>query len=140
MINDFTVKSLTSIKKIDQDSDIGVVRVSTSFITKHAKRNALLKITNMDCIDSKAKSIVRIARAYTLKENEIALQYDDRLKLGINKAGDVHRLQINQVNILRGLLPFLWNHTSPLVHLQTALAVFLFIFGLAIGYLLGFLS
>ena len=122
-------------------ADVGVIRVSGAFLRKNTKRNALLRITLVDEDGRRKKSIVRIVRAATgrpaLRENEIALQYDDRIELGIRKAGTTHTLEFKPVHDWLGLPIFLLGHPSPLVRREVAFAIALMIVGVVIGFVAG---
>jgi hypothetical protein len=91
----------------------------------------------------KSKALARINRAATgeraLGRNEIALQYDDRQLLGINRAGSIHRLCIKPVGNWLALPRFLLTHTSPLVRREAAFGVVLMAVGAVIGLVLGLL-
>lgn len=139
---EFKVRSLEAIDTIGQDADVGVIRVAGAHLEELGGRNALVRV----CVvrnGRTVKSRVRIVRAKTtkpaLKEDEIALQYDDRLALGINRAGEMERLAIKKVWQWPALVCFLLFHTSPLVKKETSFAVALLILGVFAGFLLGLL-
>jgi hypothetical protein len=137
------VYSLTRIGTVESDHDVGVVRVSGSFLQKHARRNALVKICVLNNDGKEVGSIVRVARAATrggnaLSSDEIGLQYDDRLELGIKNAGTTHQFRIKQVGDYSGLPRFLLRHPSPLVRKEAIFALALMIVGVLIGALVGF--
>ncbi len=139
---EFKVCSLEKISSLDSDRDVGVVRVSGAFLRKHTRRNALLRISVVDARGRAGGSIVRIVRAATtgkspLRLNEVALQYDDRLELGIKIAGTTHRLRIEPVNNWLGLPLFLLGHPSPLVRKEAVFAVALMIVGALAGFVVG---
>ena len=139
--DDFKVRSLEAIGTLSTDIDVGVIRVSGAFLRKNTKRNALLRISLVGEDGRKRKSIVRIVRAATgsrpLLKNEIALQYDDRIELGIRKAGTTHTLEIEPVHDWLGLPKFLLGHPSPLVRRESAFAIALMIVGAVIGFFAG---
>ncbi len=138
---EFKVRSLEAIRTLIMDIDVGVVRVSGAFLTNNARRNSLIRISLLGEDGRKTASIVRIVRAATgrsgLRANEIALQYDDRIKLGVKKAGTIHTLQIKPVNDWFGLPPFLLGHSSPLVRKEAFFAIALMIIGALIGFVVG---
>lgn len=141
--DDFKVRSLESIGTESTDIDVGVVRVSGAFLSENTKRNALLRIALVGEDGQRKKSIVRIVRASTgrraLLKNEIALQYDDRIELGIRTVGTTHPLEIEPVHDWLGLgLPiFLLGHPSPLVRREAVFAIILMILGGFIGFFIG---
>ncbi len=139
--DDFKVRSLETIGTLSTDFDVGVVRVSAAFLREHTKRNALLRISLVGEDGRKGKSIVRIVRAATgsnaLRKYEVALQYDDRIELGIKKAGTTHRLEIEPVHRWLGLPYFLLGHPSPLVRKEAVFAIALMIIGAVIGFVAG---
>ena len=139
--DEFKVRSLETIGTVSTDIDVGVVRVSGAFLRKNTKRNALVRISLVGEDGRKKKTIIRIVRAATgsraLGKNEIALQYDDRIELGIRKAGTTHTLEIEPVHDWMGLPKFLLGHPSPLVRKETAFAIALMIVGLVIGFVVG---
>lgn len=153
-IDSFKVRSLESIGTLSLDIDVGVVRVSSSFLRKNSKRNSLVKITALDRLGKRKASIVRIARAATgskvrngkvlkkkaLKHDEIALQYDDRLLLDIRKLGSTHTLTVEKISFVYGVPQFLFKHSSPLIRLQTYFAFALFAFGVIAGFMAGMVS
>lgn len=137
---DFKVRSLEGIGTLDQDIDVGVIRVSAVLLRKLGSRNSLVRISIVRD-GRKAKSLTRIVRAATgtrsLLKNEIALQYDDRLALGIKKAGTVHSVSIEPVNEWSALPAFLLSHPSPLVKREAAFALTLMLLGAVIGLVIG---
>jgi hypothetical protein len=139
---DLKVRSIVSIGRIATDYDIGVVRVFGAFLRSYAHRNALVRISVLDDQGQESRSIVRIVRAATLgkgalKKDEIALQYDDRLELGVKKAGTIRRIRIRKINEWLGLPAFLIKHPSPLVRKETIFALAMMIIGALFGFLLG---
>ena len=138
---DFKVRSLEAIGTVNTDIDVGVVRVSGALLWRNTKRNALLRISLVGNDGRKKKSIVRFVRAATgsraLRMNEIALQYDDRIELGIRKAGTTHTLEIKPVHNWLGLPKLLLGHPSPLVRKEAAFAIALMIIGVVIGFFAG---
>ena len=138
---DFKVRSFGAIGTLNTDIDVGVVRVSAAFLRKNTKRNALLRISLVGEDGRKGKSIVRVVRAATgthaLRKNEVALQYDDRIELGIKKADTTHRLEIEPVHRWLGLPYFLLGHPSPLVRKEAVFAIALMIIGAVIGFVAG---
>ena len=137
------VHSLEAIGTLNQDIDVGVIRVSGVFLKRHAKRNSLVRVSLIDKAGRKKKSIVRIVRAATgikaLLKNEIALQYDDRIELGIKQAGTVHTLEIEPVNDWLGIPKFLLGHPSPLVRRENIFAFASMVVGTLIGAIAGFI-
>ena len=138
---DFKIRSLEAIGTSDTDIDVGVVRVSGAFLKRHSRRNALVRISLLDELGRKKVSIVRIVRAATgkpaLRTNEIALQYDDRVELGIRKAGMIHTLEIEPVNDWTGIPRFLLGHPSPLVRKDAIFGIALMIVGALVGFVVG---
>ena len=136
------VHSLTRIGTLDSDHDVGVVRVSGAFLTKYTRRHSLLKICVLNDEGKEGRSIVRVARAATrgdkaLGSDEIALQYDDRLELGIKDVGTAHKFRIKRVNDWLGLPQFLLGHPSPLIRKEAIFALALMIVGALIGFVIG---
>ena len=139
-IRDLKVRSLESIGTLTQDLDVGVIRVSASLLQELSSRNSLVRISIFE--DGKAsKPLVRIVRAATgknaLRENEIALQYDDRKLLGIKRANTLHRITITPVSDWVALPCFLLTHTSPLVRREAVFGLALMLVGVFLGFLLG---
>ena len=139
----FKVRSLESIGTDKQDYDIGVVRICGSLLAKLGGRNVLVKVS-VAGLSGRKKSLIRIVRASTgsnaLKNNEIALQYDDRELLGIRSFESEYDIVIERVFQLISQPSFLWNHTSPLVRMNAAFAVVLTLMGTALGFFIGCLS
>lgn len=137
---DFKVRSLEGIGTLDQDIDVGVIRVSAVLLRKLGSRNSLVRVSIVRD-GRKEKSLTRIVRAATgtksLLKNEIALQYDDRLALGIKKAGTVHAVSIEPVNEWMALPTFLLSHPSPLVKREAAFALTPMVLGAVIGLVVG---
>jgi hypothetical protein len=137
---DFKVRSLESIGTLDQDLDVGVIRVSAVFLRKLGSRNSLVRVSIVRD-GRKDKSLTRIVRAATgtraLRKDEIALQYDDRLALGIKKVGTLHALSIKPVNEWLALPAFLLSHPSPLVKREAVFALTLSVLGAVIGLVVG---
>ena len=94
------VKSLEEIETINQDFDVGVIRVAGWHLKDLGSRNALVLISTNEN-GRGAKSLIRIVRANTgrlaLNKDQIALQYDDRLALGIEKLDERRTLSIEPV-------------------------------------------
>ena len=138
--NDFKVLSLEAIGTIEQDRDVGAIRVSGVILRKLGGRNSLVRVSLIDHGRTR-KSLIRIVRAATgerkLLKDEIALQYDDRRELGIKKAGASHTLRIEPVNQWLRLPEFLLRHSSPLVRREAAFSISLMVVGAVIGFLLG---
>ena len=135
------VRSLEAIGTLSQDIDVGVIRVPGIFLKRHAKRNSLVRVSLIDEDGRRKKSIIRIVRAATgtkaLLKNEIALQYDDRIELGIKQAGTIHTLEIEPVHDWFSVPKFLLGHPSPLVRRETAFAIALMIVGALVGFIIG---
>ncbi|MCY3876227.1 MAG: hypothetical protein OXF88_18295 [Rhodobacteraceae bacterium] len=133
---EFKVKSLEAIDTINQDLDVGVIRVSGCRLQELGSRNSLVRISTIEN-GPKAKSLIRIVRAKTgklaLQKNEIALQYDDRIALGINKADESRILSIKPVQQWLNLPCFLLFHTSPLVRKEAGFALALLVLGFFLG-------
>lgn len=136
IVRAFSVKSLEGIGTDHIDLDKGVVRVSQKTLKELGERNSLVKITN-----SSGATIVRIVRAKTgrnaLSDNQIALQYEDRLHIGVKDAGTEIELTIERINSFLGIIAFNWNHTSTLIRLQTAFTFWTSVVSLMFGFLLG---
>ncbi|MDE0208725.1 MAG: hypothetical protein OXJ64_02455 [Boseongicola sp.] len=98
-MGDFRVRSFEAFDTINQDRDVGPVRVAGAHLQTLGGRNALIHFFKMEN-GRPVKSHVRIVRAKTtepdLRMDEIALQYDDRLALGINGARERQELSINK--------------------------------------------
>ena len=136
----FRVFSLEKLGTLNQDLDVGVVRVPAVVMRSVAKRNSLVRISVMEGSVRK-KSLVRIIRAATgegaLKNNEIALQYDDRRTLGIPSVGSERTLEIKRVHEWTHLPAFLLRHSSPLVRREAAFGLVLMVLGAIAGFCLG---
>lgn len=136
----FTIYSFEKIGTIEQDRDVGVLRVCGSMLARLGGRNALVRITIvMD--EEPSCSLIRIVRAATgkgaLQVSELALQYDDRQTLGVCSAGDEHSVILEPVGRWLGLPLFLLGHTSPLVRLQAIFGIVLMCVGLVVGLIAG---
>lgn len=136
----FRVASLERVGTIAQDLDVGVVRVSGALLRELGGRDSLVKITaNPDGSDR--PSMVRILRAATgtraLAKTEIALQYDDRRKLGIKRAGATCDIELRPVGRWLSLPSFLLGHSSPLVRMEASYALSLMVVGGIIGLVVG---
>ena len=139
---EFKVRSLGAIDTINQDGDVGVIRVAAARLEELGGRNALVRVSTMKD-GRRVKSLVRIVRdKNTLKENEIAIQYDDRRALGIYRVGKLQSISIEKVKAwqLLSCLRFLLFHTSPLIRYQTSFAIAVAIASVAAAYFLGFLG
>ncbi|MDE0006066.1 MAG: hypothetical protein OXQ29_25525 [Rhodospirillaceae bacterium] len=134
---EFKVKSFEQIDTINQDFDVGVIRVAGCHLKDLGSRNALVRVSTTE--NGRTMSLIRIVRAKTgkskLSENEIALQYDDRLALGIKKAGEVRTLSIQPIYQWLHLPRFLLSHTSPLVRKEAGFALVLLFTGFLLGLL-----
>ena len=143
IVGKFKVRSLVRIGTDKQDYDIGVVRICGSLLAQLGGRNVLVKVS-VAGLSGRKKSLIRIVRASTgsnaLKNNEIALQYDDRELLGIRSFESEYDIVIERVFQLISQPSFLWNHTSPLVRMNAAFTVVLTLMGTALGFFLGCLS
>lgn len=110
----FKIRSSESIDRIDFDLNVGVVRVSGG-VLRNFSRNEFVRIINHTA-EGKPK-IIRIIRARTgqgaLSDNEIALQYDDRVKLNIRNAGDHVDLTLHTIPLIVAIWPFCASHSSP---------------------------
>ena len=84
---EFRVQSFESIDTAAVDLDKGVIRVPGMLLSKLGGRNSLVEVSVVDG-DRAGTAIVRIVRAATgrksLQMDQIALQYDDRQRLGLN--------------------------------------------------------
>jgi hypothetical protein len=136
IVRAFKVQSLEGIGTDHIDLDKGVIRVSKNTLRELGGRNSLVRITN-----SSGATMVRSVRAKTgqnaLSDNQIALQYEDRLHIGVKDAGTEFELTIERINPVLGIIAFNWNHTSPLIRLQTAFAFWTSVVSLIVGFLLG---
>jgi hypothetical protein len=145
LLGEVTVRSLESVGTWHSDIDMGVVRVAGALLAPSGGRNSLVRISMLDEDNSPGPSIVGIVRAATgaggkraaLTNDQIALQYDDRVKLGIKKVGTKHKMRIEAVNRWRGIPHFLLGHSSPLVRIQSLFAIALMILGAIVGFLAG---
>jgi len=139
---EFRVRSFECIDTINQDMDVGVIRVSGARLRELGGRNALVRVSVVEC-GVLGKSLIRIVRAKTgdkkrgrnLKKDEIALQYDDRLALGIETASERKNLLIEKISQWLALPCFLLYHTSPLVKREALFAIALLILGFMLGFL-----
>ncbi len=135
---EFKVQSLEEIDTFNQDLDVGVIRVAGPRLQELGGLSALVRVSTIRN-RRRVKSLIRIVRAKTTKPtlamDEIALQYDDRLELGIKSVGERHELSIKRVRQWPALPCFLLLHTSPLIKKEAAFAIAL----LFVGFLLGFL-
>ena len=137
----FQVQSLKYIGTNSQDLDQGVVRVSQTLLENLGGRNALVRVSIYEN-EKIRQSIVRLVRAATtgshrLLANQIALQYDDRVLLGVAKAGSEAKLRIKKVNSWIGLPQFIFGHTSPVKRIEAFFGLALTCLGLVMGLLLG---
>jgi hypothetical protein len=137
----FKVCSLEKIGTIQQDFDVGVVRVSGALLRQLGTRNSMVRVSVLEN-GKPQKSLVRIIRAATgtkaLRKDEIALQYDDRSELGIKKAGTCHSISIEPIGQWWGLPSFLLSHTSPLVRRDAFFALGLATLSALLGAIVGF--
>lgn len=137
----FKIRSSESIDRIDFDLNVGVVRVSGG-VLRNFSRNEFVRIINHTA-EGKPK-IIRIIRARTgqgaLSDNEIALQYDDRVKLNIRNAGDHVDLTLHTIPLIVAIWPFCASHSSPLIVAQFWLSVALALIGVLAGVLLASLA
>lgn len=131
----FKVKSLESVQRLATDYDVGIVRISGNQLSNHFKRNSFVRIQT--CGKGDRKKITRIARALTgvdaLKNDEIALQYDDRLALGIPNAGDRAELELISKPQWRAIWAYCSNHPSPVIKAQFWLSIALAVLGVLVG-------
>lgn len=137
----FRVKSLESVGKLATDYDVGIVRISGNQLSNNFERNSYVKIQM--CGEGTNKKITRIVRALTgegaLKNDEIALQYDDRLALGVSNAGESVELKLTKIPAWRAIWSYCSNHPSPLIKAQFWLSVILALLGILVGAPLGLL-
>ena len=114
---EFRIQSFEKTQTLTQDIDQGVIRVSGASLGELGGRNSLVRVSVIEdgCVK---KSIVRIVRAATgegaLTNEQVAMQYDDRVNLGIQNVGTTVDLKIEPVNEWLGLPQFLLGHSSPL--------------------------
>lgn len=136
----FAIHSLEKLNTVNQDLDVGVVRVSACLLRCLGGRGSLVKITPFEPTEN-TRSIVRIIRAATgenaLTKDQIALQYDDRLALGVKKVGACHKLKLKPVHNWLSLPKFLLGHPSPLVRKEAIFGIALMISGVVLGVVLG---
>lgn len=135
---EFKIRSLTAIKVPKADYDSGIIRVPNKWISNYFPRGSLVKIKHQPESGGKAIKLTRIVRgSRRLKDDEIALQYDDRLELGLSRAGKTLKLEIKSVNIPLGVFPFLFKHTSPVTRYQTWLRLGLMLVSIFLGFVIG---
>jgi hypothetical protein len=138
----FEIRSFTSIHTQNQDLDVGVIRVTGDTLKQLGGRDALVRIS---CHSGEgiSNSIIRIVRASTgkdcLTKGQIALQYEDRRRLGVPRLPATNRISIEPVNQMLNQPKFLWTHTSPLVRMNAIFGVTLTIMGTAIGLVIGWM-
>jgi hypothetical protein len=119
-----------------QDNDTGVVRIGRDAL-KFAKRGTMVRLTNKDTNQSIVRIIRRGVGPSHLAPNEIALQYDDRVALGLEGRADFARLDIVVLRPWQGIFTFFATHPSPLVRLEARLAWVMLILGTLLGALVG---
>jgi hypothetical protein len=94
----------------------------------------------LDSVGQTSKSLVRIVRAATgakhLAGDEIALQYEDRLTLGV-ELGSKQDLLLRPANEWIALPKFFLGHPSPFERRTAVFSLALTIAGTVIGFLAG---
>lgn len=129
-----TLRSFHDINTHPQDIDTGVVRLPQN-MAHIANRGDLVRLTTKD-----GKSIVRIVRYGTgstrLGDDEIAIQYDDRVELGLRRV-DACELTITKVSDWGGLYHFFKTHPAPLVRLEARLSWMMLLLGSVLGAVAG---
>lgn len=130
----FTILSFKDIDTHPQDIDSGVIRLPQDLLPD-AKRGDLVKITTEN-----GKSIVRIVRrgmgSSKLEDNQVAMQYDDRVELGLRRTPEAN-LTITKISDWLGLYRFFKTHPAPLVRLEARLSWVMLFLGTALGALVG---
>ena len=138
---DILMRSLEGIGTLDQDIDVGVIRVSGFLLRKLGSRNSLVRVSTVEN-GRRTKSLIRIVWAATgsraLRKDKGALQYDDRRELGIKQVDSIHAILIEPVCEWLALPSFLLSHASPLVRREAGFALVLMLAGAVSGFLVGF--
>lgn len=155
------VKSFQYTGTLESDRDVGAIRINGMRLSQlknagePSARNVLVRVTKIQ--DGKrGPSIVRIARAATpsktkvatdpdfrkaLNSDEIAMQYDDRIILGIKDAGSTYELIVERHPFpVIGYWNYLWNHSSPLVRITFFMSLLSGALGALIGAILGIVT
>jgi hypothetical protein len=156
IIGSFKIRSFDYMETLRTDQDNGVIRISKRTFDMLAKakngtlRNSFLKITVFGA-QGERKSLVRIVRASIspefmktrpkadlrkpLLDDEIGLQYDDRVSLGVINAGEIRSIELKQVNYLTNFLSFALTHTSPSIRVNAMLSILMLLLSVIAGAL-----
>ena len=135
--SEFEIVSFHEIGTHAQDLDEGVVRLGRDFALP-VKRGQLVRIQSKKT----GKAIVRVVRRGVGKShldvNQIAMQYDDKVLLGLSRDKKAE-LEFKVLGNYIGILRFFRTHPSPLIRLEAMLAWIMLVLGSLIGGILGFL-
>jgi len=119
----------------EHDDGKGVVRLSPSWGKKLATDGgALIRVASTRC-----------SRIYTLKmsshleDDEIALGYEQRVQLGIERRGREYEPELSVQNARWGAPRYLWHHIDPAIRFPFRISVWLFTLGVVPGAIASYL-
>jgi hypothetical protein len=136
-IQDFSILSFNAIGTEGQDMDRGIVRLPVDFMKDDLKRSDLVEIS----VPGKKRKIVRLVRRGAgengLDNNQMALQYDDLVELGL-RGKDHAQLRVRKISGWRAIVTFFQTHPSPLARMEAKLAYLTLVLGVLIGIPVGY--
>lgn len=135
---DFEILSFSAIGTEAQDMDRGIARLPVDFMKDDLKRSDLVEIST----PGKKRKIVRLVRRGAgenpLEDNQMALQYDDLVELGLR--GKEHsELRVRKIKGWRAIVTFFQTHPSPMARMEAKLAYLTLALGVLIGIPLGYI-
>ena len=138
-----SIVSPTRLGTLERDGVEGVVRIPISDLKYQSRRNSFVSIIASDSSGKELGRLVRIVRGIPpeLTPNapvgSIAIDYDDRVALGIGSLSADYIIEIKFRNAIYGALPYLWNHRSPTTRAEARVSLVLFLLGILVGILPG---
>ena len=113
----------------------GVVRLSSAWGEKlSAERGDLIRVWSK-----------RSSRIYTLKmsphleDDEIALGYEQRVQLRIERRSKLYERELKVDKARWGTLSYLWHHIDPAIRFPFRISVGLFVLGVLLGALASYI-
>jgi len=119
----------------ERDEGKGVVRLSPAWGDKlSAERGDLIRVSSKQC-----------SRIYTLKmsshleDDELALGYEQRVQLRIERRSKVYERKLKVAKARWGTLSYLWHHIDPAIRFPFRISLALFGLGVLFGALASYM-
>ncbi len=119
-----------------RDYGQGIVRISQNLIETSPLAKLRLRRHDLVRISCNGASVLTLFRLLPVDEKVICLEYDDRLKIGIQEKGMTQDLDISKANAL-AMFRYYWRHSNPSVMIGFRLSVVLSFVSAMFGFLLG---